>query len=129
MLLGFIFLLSYFTCTPHSFLFFFLMIRRPPRSTLFPYTTLFRSGRGVCSKGSCIESARERRLVAAFHERGIERPAKTRQSDAHDVGRTSCRGRPRVRRSIRAAPRCDQRDARAQRGYFSAWKRAMQFAT
>src|SRR2546427_5409687 len=27
-------------------LFFFLMIRRPPRSTLFPYTTLFRSGVG-----------------------------------------------------------------------------------
>src|ERR1039457_7176474 len=27
----------------YSFLFFFLMIRRPPRSTLFPYTTLFRS--------------------------------------------------------------------------------------
>src|SRR3989475_10319568 len=26
-------------------LFFFLMIRRPPRSTLFPYTTLFRSTR------------------------------------------------------------------------------------
>src|SRR5690349_25038384 len=26
--------------------FFFLMIRRPPRSTLFPYTTLFRSQRG-----------------------------------------------------------------------------------
>src|SRR5438094_6362590 len=29
-----------------SFLFFFLMIRRPPRSTLFPYTTLFRSAVG-----------------------------------------------------------------------------------
>src|SRR2546430_1029150 len=29
--------------SPLSFLFFFLMIRRPPRSTLFPYTTLFRS--------------------------------------------------------------------------------------
>src|SRR5258707_5456796 len=28
----------------HFFFFFFLMIRRPPRSTLFPYTTLFRSG-------------------------------------------------------------------------------------
>src|SRR5688572_33350322 len=28
-----------------SCLFFFLMIRRPPRSTLFPYTTLFRSQR------------------------------------------------------------------------------------
>src|SRR5438067_12727344 len=30
--------------------FFFLMIRRPPRSTLFPYTTLFRSGHW----GECI---------------------------------------------------------------------------
>src|SRR2546426_6788121 len=29
--------------TPLHLLFFFLMIRRPPRSTLFPYTTLFRS--------------------------------------------------------------------------------------
>src|SRR2546426_9352906 len=29
---------------PSYFFFFFLMIRRPPRSTLFPYTTLFRSG-------------------------------------------------------------------------------------
>src|SRR2546430_10163082 len=29
--------------SPHLVLFFFLMIRRPPRSTLFPYTTLFRS--------------------------------------------------------------------------------------
>src|ERR1039458_7154478 len=29
-----------------SVCFFFLMIRRPPRSTLFPYTTLFRSGDG-----------------------------------------------------------------------------------
>src|SRR3712207_9012025 len=28
-----------------SMFFFFLMIRRPPRSTLFPYTTLFRSDR------------------------------------------------------------------------------------
>ena len=28
----------------YFFLIFFLMIRRPPRSTLFPYTTLFRSG-------------------------------------------------------------------------------------
>src|ERR1039457_7475741 len=27
----------------HFVFFFFLMIRRPPRSTLFPYTTLFRS--------------------------------------------------------------------------------------
>src|SRR5258708_14900560 len=30
----------------HCHAFFFLMIRRPPRSTLFPYTTLFRSNVG-----------------------------------------------------------------------------------
>src|SRR5215204_3128269 len=32
------------TFTKRAVYFFFLMIRRPPRSTLFPYTTLFRSG-------------------------------------------------------------------------------------
>src|SRR5258707_11915712 len=32
-----------------SVFFFFLMIRRPPRSTLFPYTTLFRSGWDLCT--------------------------------------------------------------------------------
>src|SRR2546422_6173091 len=32
-------------CDSDSSFFFFLMIRRPPRSTLFPYTTLFRSQR------------------------------------------------------------------------------------
>src|SRR5947199_9550296 len=32
--------------------FFFLMIRRPPRSTLFPYTTLFRSPRRPASSAS-----------------------------------------------------------------------------
>src|SRR3989337_3114075 len=35
------------SCTDSaSLFFFFLMIRRPPRSTLFPYTTLFRSRDG-----------------------------------------------------------------------------------
>src|SRR5438270_10727255 len=34
--------------------FFFLMIRRPPRSTLFPYTTLFRSPIAVHEKQSAI---------------------------------------------------------------------------
>src|SRR5258707_3009369 len=32
-------------------IFLFLMIRRPPRSTLFPYTTLFRSGAAVAVPG------------------------------------------------------------------------------
>src|SRR5216684_7720274 len=39
---------------PHRF--FFLMIRRPPRSTLFPYTTLFRSWFWTPSR-SCPPSA------------------------------------------------------------------------
>src|SRR3712207_7649540 len=44
------------------FVFFFLMIRRPPRSTLFPYTTLFRSARRAswqrvnCETGQCSSS-------------------------------------------------------------------------
>src|SRR2546429_4639367 len=36
--------------------FFFLMIRRPPRSTLFPYTTLFRSAE--CPYGSARAATR-----------------------------------------------------------------------
>src|SRR2546429_5501826 len=37
----------------HLLFFFFLMIRRPPRSTLFPYTTLFRSARGRTPGDAC----------------------------------------------------------------------------
>src|SRR5436190_7945426 len=40
----------------HALYFFFLMIRRPPRSTLFPYTTLFRS-RPV-RRARCVPAAR-----------------------------------------------------------------------
>src|SRR2546426_12196472 len=42
-------MICYYTrpCAPLFLFFFFLMIRRPPRSTLFPYTTLFRSRRAV----------------------------------------------------------------------------------
>src|SRR2546422_6946882 len=40
-----------------SLSFFFLMIRRPPRSTLFPYTTLFRSGAEDASLASEITAA------------------------------------------------------------------------
>src|SRR3954469_26079458 len=41
--------------------FFFLMIRRPPRSTLFPYTTLFRSRRPSCRCGAPSDPSRPRR--------------------------------------------------------------------
>src|SRR2546425_12576761 len=42
---------------PCNLLFFFLMIRRPPRSTLFPYTTLFRSILSA-AKDLCVRRAR-----------------------------------------------------------------------
>src|SRR2546429_6010190 len=42
--------------------FFFLMIRRPPRSTLFPYTTLFRSYR---DHGHCLAKGADPKLVMA----------------------------------------------------------------
>src|SRR5437868_10592333 len=40
----------------YLFSFFFLMIRRPPRSTLFPYTTLFRSHGDRSIKGAAWKS-------------------------------------------------------------------------
>src|SRR5262245_65580975 len=39
------FYVVYIVLLSFLYMFFFLMIRRPPRSTLFPYTTLFRSSR------------------------------------------------------------------------------------
>src|SRR5260221_4025238 len=44
--------------------FFFLMIRRPPRSTLFPYTTLFRSCR--CLANSVTRSTVRRPVVGSM---------------------------------------------------------------
>src|SRR3712207_8002718 len=72
-------------------LFFFLMIRRPPRSTLFPYTTLFRScsararwprhatrARGsssTCTTSGCSARSRSRSATA--------RPASAARSEEH----------------------------------------------
>src|SRR6202012_6310605 len=47
--------------------FFFLMIRRPPRSTLFPYTTLFRSSwPGAKARSSSIASRTPRQLLKSI---------------------------------------------------------------
>src|SRR5258707_3980132 len=58
--------------TSCAFFFFFLMIRRPPRSTLFPYTTLFRSGHGVGLAASGDAEQHLRAVVApdAFDQVG-----------------------------------------------------------
>src|SRR3712207_7554088 len=45
--------------------FFFLMIRRPPRSTLFPYTTLFRSIAGVLARPLRVDQLRQPLLLVA----------------------------------------------------------------
>src|SRR5258705_8502331 len=55
--------------------FFFLMIRRPPRSTLFPYTTLFRSGRLLWRGG--------RRRPRRWGGRGLGDRKSTRLNSSH----------------------------------------------
>src|SRR5687768_18575528 len=65
-------------------LFFFLMIRRPPRSTLFPYTTLFRST-GRRSTGRIPRTARR-----PHHRRGPPSPrARSSGRDARSEEHTS----------------------------------------
>src|SRR5215475_15022482 len=55
--------------------FFFLMIRRPPRSTLFPYTTLFRSGEA--------DAHRDRRRIHAGVGARRLRPLPEPRSEEH----------------------------------------------
>src|SRR5438067_10771632 len=62
--------------TPDSYILivFFLMIRRPPRSTLFPYTTLFRSGATPrhSSRAALRKRIREVRKAARSEEHTSE---------------------------------------------------------
>src|SRR3712207_660610 len=71
-------------------MFFFLMIRRPPRSTLFPYTTLFRSGRPAgrlhqrpLRRAPALHQGRRARRAAA---RGAARQALRRPGGLRAVG-------------------------------------------
>src|SRR6266496_4484603 len=62
---------------PRIRIFFFLMIRRPPRSTLFPYTTLFRSGRRLRRRSDAHgrherQAARRRRAARLPRSRSEE---------------------------------------------------------
>src|SRR5256712_13929048 len=71
---------------PFFFFFFFLMIRRPPRSTLFPYTTLFRSGRAPGRR----RAARDPRAAQGAHgAHGRPPPLRARRpsEDPADDGR------------------------------------------
>src|SRR5438309_9266572 len=79
---------------PHFF--FFLMIRRPPRSTLFPYTTLFRSGPSL---NTAPTSNVFRRLWVATAARSEEHTSEL-QSQFHLV----CRLLLEKKKTLRNAP-------------------------
>src|SRR5207247_9272127 len=69
-------------CLLYLFIFFFLMIRRPPRSTLFPYTTLFRSiGSAFLNPALDGFDLFRRKLVAAFFRRDRK---STRLNSSHE---------------------------------------------
>src|SRR5687767_15896921 len=73
----------FYYCISHRsilFFIFFLMIRRPPRSTLFPYTTLFRSqGEHRHALDEAHEEA-ERARARSDHDGGAQRD---RRSEEH----------------------------------------------
>src|SRR2546426_1277441 len=71
---------------PLSLFFFFLMIRRPPRSTLFPYTTLFRSGESASAIWKAVQEQHARLLPAIAERVALERDRKsTRLNSSHLV--------------------------------------------
>src|SRR2546429_6212661 len=98
---------------PPLFLFFFLMIRRPPRSTLFPYTTLFRSlcflsppharhpdhpafsraGRPRGDRAALVGGGARGAIVVEFPRGRGERPAGARADDVGGVARIRYAGR------------------------------------
>src|SRR3712207_7426290 len=83
-----------------ALLFFFLMIRRPPRSTLFPYTTLFRSHAGTVREAEGKDRDHhavghdphprahpQRRLTSGqrpgLDDEGVTRPGEEERSEEH----------------------------------------------
>src|SRR2546425_3995914 len=69
------------------------MIRRPPRSTLFPYTTLFRSGRRKacgdryvarhCDASPALLGRRAQSHELVHHPRDVRAPARRTRSEEH----------------------------------------------
>src|SRR2546422_8310045 len=80
-----------------SFFFFFLMIRRPPRSTLFPYTTLFRARQPAGQGGE----ERLRAFPPALEGTGPQMAAEDGDGDG---------ARHHVRRPLRGDQREEQED-------------------
>src|SRR2546430_11114870 len=75
-------LYAYSSCLDMFVNFFFLMIRRPPRSTLFPYTTLFRSTGGGAHpvSGHRID---DHFMIGVPFARSVSPITKTNRSEEH----------------------------------------------
>src|SRR6202163_321002 len=95
--------------TLEVFLFFFLMIRRPPRSTLFPYTTLFRSSRNPAGSPAGWRCPCRRRFHGDSRRRSEEHT-----SELQSPGDLVCRLLLEKRETIvwRVGPRQHQRASR-----------------
>src|SRR3989337_501802 len=95
-----------------TFFVFFLMIRRPPRSTLFPYTTLFRSEvertvvnrvhplPGAARVGGAVQTGEELLRLLAAHRIGLDHHV-----DDARVARRDLDVHPALRRRRESAPR------------------------
>src|SRR3712207_8312919 len=77
-------MVGYMVCVTKGYakVYFFLMIRRPPRSTLFPYTTLFRSHRRP-SPSRPRRRAWRRWCCTTSRARGAAWRCPTRRSEEH----------------------------------------------
>src|SRR5258705_6829157 len=108
--------LSCLYCLSHLFLFFFfLMIRRPPRSTLFPYTTLFRS---LLRNAVAL---RERRLelegvavgiASDLRDRFLDRRSEEHTSELQSLRHLVCRlllEKKKNKNYVKHAPLCAQK--------------------
>src|SRR3989441_9868227 len=85
------------------YFFFFLMIRRPPRSTLFPYTTLFRSGEGIPWQGNYSSWLDQKRTRLSQEEKAASARQRTLERELEWV---------------RLAPRARQAKSRARLGAY-----------
>src|SRR2546427_5803709 len=76
---------------PLFLFFFFLMIRRPPRSTLFPYTTLFRSQEAEQQGDLPGGSGRPRHEGARGHRQADLRRSEEHTSELQSQSNLVCR--------------------------------------
>src|SRR5438270_8757724 len=82
-------------------LFFFLLIRRPPRSTLFPYTTLFRSSQiqriagseivGVCDREPLMAKQLSDRFPVRAHRESVGERSEEHTSELQSQSNLVCR--------------------------------------